>query len=463
MSIQVEGGIESAGIELHGIERVPPDKRTHLRIFDNFTLWASANLVLPALALGSLATGIFKLGFWDSVIVIVLFNILGILPVAFFSTLGPKLGLRQMTISRFSFGWVGAKIMALFNVAACIGWSAVNVILGGELVNKITNGVVPGWAGILILAALTTYVTLYGYNYVHRYERYAWLPMLFVFAIIFVVSAPDFRPLASNATGWVKFASFMSFGSTVYGFATGWSSYAADYSVNQPETTNSNHVFWLTFLGCFLPLVSLEILGLALTTAPALNGKLGGALFSAALSPMGGFGNLLLVFLTLSIIANNIPNDYSLALSIQVLGGWFQRVNRVVWTLVGSLIYVIIGIAAADKFSQTLESFLLLVAYWLGPWSIILILEHFIFRQGIYNVDDWNTPRKLPNGWAALVSLFIGLFGVYLGAAQEKFVGPIAGLVNQPFGIDIGFELGAIMAGIAYLLLRRIELQKNHR
>jgi len=138
-------------------------------------------------------------------------------------------------------------------------------------------------------------------------------------------------------------------------------------------------------------------------------------------------------------------------------------VNRVVWTLVGSLIYVIIGIAAADKFSQTLESFLLLVAYWLGPWSIILILEHFIFRQGIYNVDDWNTPSKLPNGWAALVSLFIGLFGVYLGAAQEKFVGPIAGLVNQPFGIDIGFELGAIMAGIAYLLLRRIELQKNHR
>jgi len=463
MSIQVEGSIESAGIELHGIERVPPDKRTHLRIFDNFTLWASANLVLPALALGSLATGIFKLGFWDSVIVIVLFNILGILPVAFFSTLGPKLGLRQMTISRFSFGWVGAKIMALFNVAACIGWSAVNVILGGELVNKITNGVVPGWAGILILAALTTYIALYGYNYVHRYERYAWLPMLFVFAIIFVVSAPDFRPLTSNATGWVKFASFMSFGSTVYGFATGWSSYAADYSVNQPETTNSNHVFWLTFLGCFLPLVSLEILGLALTTTPALNGKLGGALFSAALSPMGSFGNLLLVFLTLSIIANNIPNDYSLALSIQVLGGWFQRVNRVVWTLVGSLIYVIIGIAAADKFSQTLESFLLLVAYWLGPWSIILILEHFIFRQGIYNVDDWNTPRKLPNGWAALVSLFIGLFGVYLGAAQEKFVGPIAGLVNQPFGIDIGFELGAIMAGIAYLLLRRIELQNNHR
>ena len=52
----------AAGIEAHGIERVPPDRRTHLRIFDNFTLWASANLVLSALALGTLATNIFKAG-----------------------------------------------------------------------------------------------------------------------------------------------------------------------------------------------------------------------------------------------------------------------------------------------------------------------------------------------------------------------------------------------------------------
>src|SRR5947209_10170508 len=56
---------------------------------------------------------------------------------------------RQMTISRFAFGWVGGIIMALFNVAACIGWSAVNVIIGGQLVSALTNGAVPRWAGIL--------------------------------------------------------------------------------------------------------------------------------------------------------------------------------------------------------------------------------------------------------------------------------------------------------------------------
>src|SRR5215469_9912566 len=168
---------EEHGVETHGIERVSPATRTHVRIFDNFTMWLSANLVISTVALGSLANIVFGLGFWDSVIVIVLFNALGVLPVAFFSTLGPRLGLRQMTISRFSFGWYGSMLMAIFNVAACLGWSAVNVVIGGQLVAALSNNVIPAWAGIVIIALFTTFVSLYGYKYVHRYERYAWIPM----------------------------------------------------------------------------------------------------------------------------------------------------------------------------------------------------------------------------------------------------------------------------------------------
>ena len=134
---------EEQGLETHGIERVSPKTRTHVRIFDNFTMWLSANLVISTVALGALANTLFRLGFWDSLAVIIIFNILGTLPVAFFATLGPRLGLRQMTISRFSFGWVGAIIMALFNVAACIGWSTVNVIVGGQLIAALICGTTP--------------------------------------------------------------------------------------------------------------------------------------------------------------------------------------------------------------------------------------------------------------------------------------------------------------------------------
>jgi|SRR5579884_560298 NCS1 nucleoside transporter family len=460
---------EEHGIERHGIERVSPATRTHVRIFDNFTMWLSANLVISTVALGTLPSAPFlNMGFWDSFAAIILFNALGVLPVAFFSTLGPKLGLRQMTISRFSFGWVGAIIMALFNVAACIGWSAVNVIVGAQLVTALSGGAFPLWASILVIAVLTTIVSIYGYRYVHGYERFAWIPMIIMFAIIFVMAAPHFTALATQNTGLTEVAAFITFGGAVYGFATGWSSYAADYNVNQPEETPARRVFWLTFLGVFIPCVVLETLGLGLITTlksvPAWGtafdkGSVGG-LLTAIVSPLGGFGTLILILLALSVVANNIPNDYSLGLSIQVFGRTFQRVPRYVWTLIGAVIYVIIAIIGGSNFSSTLESFLLVIAYWLGPWAIILILEHFVFRHGRYNVEDWNTPERLPIGWAAIVSLAIGLVGVYLGASQSLFTGPIAKALNFT---DIGFELGVVFAGISYLILRRIEINRSPR
>ncbi len=449
------------GIETRGIERVPSKARADVRVFNNFTLWLSANMVISTFALGTLASVVFGLGFWDSVTAIIVFNVLGILPVAFLSTLGPKLGLRQMTISRFSFGWSGAKVMALFNVAACIGWSCVNAIVGGQLVGALSGGAIPPQVGILIITILTTIFSIYGYKYIHRYERYAWIPVAAIFLTLLAVSGPKIAIVPTPAFTVVEIASFISFGGAVFGFAIGWSSYAADYNVNQPENTRASSVFLLTFLGVAIPCIVLEIFGLALTFAYKNLG--GGDLLASSAKPLGSFGTFLLLLLALSVVANNIPNDYSLGLSMQVVGKAFQRINRAVWALIGSVIYVLIAVAASSDFNVTLSNFLLLIAYWLGPWSIILILEHFVFRRGRYNVEDWNTPRKLPIGWAAIISALVGLVGVLLGAAQVYYVGPIANLFNPPYGMDIGFELGLIFAGIAYLLLRRIELNKTGR
>jgi purine-cytosine permease-like protein len=118
------------------------------------------------------------------------------------------------------------------------------------------------------------------------------------------------------------------------------------------------------------------------------------------------------------------------------------------------VVYVAIALPNAANFATTLQNFLLLIAYWLGPWSIILVLEHFVFRRGKYNVEDWNRPSKLLFGSAAILSMVIGLIGVFLGASQSYFTGPIA----HRLGMDIGFELGVVFAAIAYLILRSVEL-----
>lgn len=478
---------EKQGIEARGIERVSPETRTHLRIFDNFTMWLSANLVISTIVLGTLARQPFSLGFWDSLAVIIIFNALGVLSPAILATLGPRLGLRQMTISRFSFGWIGGIIMGLFNVGACLGWSAVNVVVGGQLITTLAcgaaapeqcdvhmlglplSGVVIRALSILLIALLTTLVSIYGYRYVHRYERFSWIPMALIFAVVTVVmvNTHHFALLPTPAFDTVEIAGLVSFGGAVFGFATGWSSYAADYNVNQPANTKPARIFWLTALGIFLPCVLLETLGMLLASgAPDVPG---GQLLAFALQPLGSTGEILVFLLALSIIANNIPNDYSLGLSVQVLGSWWQRVPRYLWTLIGAVVYVIFAIIIAGNLNDTLQSFLLLVAYWLGPWAIILIVEHFLIRKGRYNLEDWNNKRRLPLGWAAMISMLIGLFGAFLGFAQVitlngtqyPITGLIGGLINQPFGMDVGFELGVVLSLIAYLILRPIELRAN--
>jgi hypothetical protein len=87
---------EKLGVEQRGIERVPEDERTDTgfkALMNVFTMWLSANMVVAAFALGLLAKSIFGLGVADSMLVILFFNLIGITPVCYFSTFGPKFGL----------------------------------------------------------------------------------------------------------------------------------------------------------------------------------------------------------------------------------------------------------------------------------------------------------------------------------------------------------------------------------
>ncbi len=99
-------------------------------------------MVVSSFAIGVLAIPVFNLGFVDSALTIIFVNILGVVPVCFFSTFGAKFGLRQMVLSRFYFGYYGVKLgepsypkyvaltnsllialcsVACFNILACVG------------------------------------------------------------------------------------------------------------------------------------------------------------------------------------------------------------------------------------------------------------------------------------------------------------------------------------------------------
>lgn len=452
------------GFEVTGIERVEENDRAHTQLWDTMWLWWSANSVVATVALGALSF-FFGLGFVGSLIVIVVFNILGVLPVAFLSTLGPKTGLAQMPLTRFSFGFQGAKLPAIFNALACIGWSAVNVIIGSSLIVAWSNGAIPQWVALLVLAAITTVVSVFGYFIVHRYERFAWIPMFLLFGYVFIAASSHITtnvPIAVE--GIALFASIATFGGAIFGYAVGWSSYAADYTRRQPVDTPSGRVFLFAFLGVTVPCILLESLGMLLTTSLKAGAELpsAGDLISTNIagSPIAGIVVLLLAF---STIANNVPNDYSFALSCQVLG---INIQRWILTIVGAVAYVALAFALQRNFNLNLEGFLLLIAYWLGAWNAIVLLEH-LFRKGNYPVADYATPSKLPPGIAAVISMVVGLGVAILGVNQAAVIGyqgPLSRMLGGDlYGADIGFPLAILATGILYFILRRWEMARYKR
>ena len=197
------------------------------------------------------------------------------------------------------------------------------------------------------------------------------------------------------------------------------------------------------------------------------NGGIGGML-AAVLFPAdgsaarNGFGKFCLVIAALSIIANNCPNIYSVAFSLQVLSRWTAAVPRFVWTFLATIVYCAIAIPGYSHFEDVLENFMLLIAYWLAIYEAISLSDHFLFKRGFsgYNVASYDQPSKLPPGFAAIGAFCFGVFGAVMGLAQVWFVGPIAiHIGNTGFGGDIGFELAFCFAAITYVLFRTVELR----
>lgn len=250
------------------------------------------------------------------------------------------------------------------------------MIVGAQLLNAVNNDI-PGYAGIIIIAAATFLVTLFGYKVVHTYEFWSWIPSFIVFLIVIGEFAHSgaFKKLPMGV-GNSEAGSILSFAASVFGFGTGWTSYAADYTVYQPHTVSRVRVFAWTYGGLLFPLLFTEMLGLAVATSyvpesapgaenPFYDGYkasgVGGLLAAVLFPPLGAFGKACLVFLALSIIANNCPNIYSLTFSLQVLGRWTQAVPRFIWTFVGTLVYCAIAIPGYSHFESVLEDFMLLI------------------------------------------------------------------------------------------------------
>jgi NCS1 family nucleobase:cation symporter-1 len=432
-------------IEGHGIEPIPAAAR-YGSVYRLFTVWFTPNLVPAAFALGALAA-VIGLGFVSGLLAIIVGNIIGGGIVAILSTIGPKVGLGQIPITRLSFG-KSIVVPGMINWLSTIAWDAINAFFGAYAIQVLTGGAVPFWLGLLLVIVCQAGLSVVGYEAIHTFEKYAAIGLAILFAVVTVALLPKANFGMTGSAD--NLANFVLVTTIVGSFNLGWALYASDYSRYLPASTPSMRVALYSFLGIAISAVWIELLGLATVGAVVdatvdpvhqIDALLGGGLISAVAMIAIFFGT----------VAVNAMNDYSGSLSLLAAG---IKVWRPVSALiVGVLSYLATLWLYSQNFNSTFESYLLLITYWIGPWSAIVIVDWQLRRHSAAGADQVSNFSLLPTGRNALIALAVGfVLSIPFISQYPTFVGFGA---NSLGGADIAYVIGFIVAGAIYWVLER--------
>jgi len=377
--------------------------------------------------------------------------------------MGPGTGLRQVAISRYSFGWWPSKIIAALNVVEQLGWSSVGSITGGLALSVVSDGRVSLVVGVIIVAVLGLIFSFIGLRGVLWYESWAWA----IFFVIFIIMYGEVAHLADVKTpsalaGQSLSGTLLTLLGVVYGSSASWSSIVSDYYVHYPVNTSKTKVFLLTTMGITLPTCVGMVMGCCVGSTMGVSTEWANAyhsglgyLIQTMLYPLG-FAKFLLVVLVLSGIGINCIAIYSAALSIQLFARPLQIVPRAFWTIIIFVGIILLGVAGRNHLLAVLQNFLALLGYWNTAFFVIVFTEHYLFRKGNlanYNLEVWNTQSKMPVGIAGLVAFLLGIVGCILGMVQTWYVGVIAAMIGHTGG-DIGNQLSFIFALVSFVPLR---------
>jgi len=463
-----QGSGEHAVFEVRGIEPVPTGHR-YGRASSQFGIWFGANAVVSALFVGTLGPNSvfgFGLSFWSTLTAIIVGTALSALAVGYASTIGPRTGMVQILLSRFTFGYHVGRVLGFFNAIYCYAWSAVNlvtgtaaiqlafVLMGASLLGS-GRGSYNLW--VIVIAAITTVISVLGYNLVHWWERFSTAASIIVFAII-TAAVLLHHPTAGSAVahGASYWKGWFGMILASFGFGISWIPYVADYSRKLPANTSSRSIFVSSFLGLTLSCVWVEGLGALLTTT-AMKAVNATDVVHGVPAILGNNGLVVLgvLIIGLSTVSNNVPNDYTGGLSIQAAG---IHVHRWIVTMIGGALSAVGAIFFLQNFASKFQSFLLMMSYWVGAW-FVLVIYNYLRRGRKYDVDGWDNPRALPNGNAPTIAFVAALIGAWIGmyplpdVAWNKLG---QGLIGTNLGIDFGFVMAIVTALVLGVLLEHV-------
>ncbi|MFI6122274.1 purine-cytosine permease family protein [Streptomyces sp. NPDC051064] len=441
-------GDKVIAVETAGADPIPPAER-HGTPRGLLWTWASPNIEFATVYIGVISVLFFGLNFWQAATALLLGTAVGAVTHGVLSTDGPRFGVPQMAVGRLAFGRGGNALPSVVNaLVAGVGWFAVNSVSAAFALNTLT-GLRP-LPSLLLVVVVEIAVGFIGHNFVHTFERYA-LPVLAVVFLLAGVWTFDGAEL-SAAGGGGGVGGFLLAFSAAFGYTAGWNPFASDYTRYLPQGASRLRTALYPAIGLFVSVATVALIGAASATIAAPADATPTAAFTGHLP--GWLSHLVLLAIILGAVSANALNIYSSSMSLTALG---LRLPR--WLGRSTLVLVtgVVGTAAAwsslADAGHAYEAFLLVIAYWVGPWLGVVLTARWLTRSTADEVLAARLTDRTYSGWPGVVALLAGVaVSVPLFSRQEQYVGWAAG--RWPDLGDITCVVGFVVSAGVYAALR---------
>lgn len=443
-------------IEKHSIDFIPHDER-HGKPRDLFTLWFSANMQFTTVTTGAVAILLGLDLFW-AIVSIIVGNLIGAIFMAYHSAQGPKLGIPQMIQSRAQFGYYGATLPLVLVLVMYIGYFASSAVLGGQALSGWLH--VPSTIGIVLVALVCAILAVYGYDTIHRFERY--LAYIFAAAFIYLtIRMFILHPVSTTVHTAFSFPAFLLSVSIYVTWQVTYAPYVADYSRYLPERTSIGSTFWSTYGGTVIASAWMMVVGaLAMAVAEkAFNAN--GVAFVVGQSGPAFLMAIFYILILLGLIAADVLNLYGIYMSTMTTVTSLRKSGhsqplRIGIIVAGGVIGTVLAIWGQGAFLNNYSNFLLLLLYFLVPWTAINLTDFYLLRHGRYQTTAIIEPTSLYGlfNWRAYVAFFVAILCEVPFMNTTLYEGPVAKALGNA---DISWIIGIIISGgLYYVLMKRI-------
>ncbi len=441
-------------VEHHSIDYIPESER-HGTPFSLFTLWFSANMQVTTIVTGALAVIIGLPLIW-ALVAIVVGNLLGGIFMALHSAQGPTMGVPQMIQSRAQFGFYGAILPLVLVIIMYLGFFASSGVLGGQALSAWTG--LPVTPSIIIVSAVCTVLAVFGYDMIHRYEGV--VSILFLIGFVYLT----IRLFTGNAVGNALSASSFSFGTflLVVSIIATWQftygPYVADYSRYLPRRTSISVPFWWTYAGSVISSIWMMAFGsIAVAVASSrFNSNSVSFIVGQAGSGLAGIFYFLVI---LGIIAANVLNLYGIFLTTTTTINAPQRLRtglrgRLIFVLVAAIIGTTVAVLGQGNFITNYTNFLLLLLYFIIPWSAINLVDFYLLRHEQYDINSIFDPNGMYGrvNWWAILAYVVAILLELPFVNSTLYTGPLVAFLG---GADIAWIIGLVVAAVLYYVLMR--------